>query len=145
MSTRAVIARADGDTWAGRYQHSDGYPTGLGRDLWRVWHEYRNTDRMLHDIIDEHPTGWSHYNGPNDQRCYCHPERAVGPYADGWHSRRAVQEELTIRPEDDTDTEFAYVFGKDTMTVYERGYGEWHWRGTFRYSDPEPNWAALEA
>ena len=29
MSTRSIIARPEGDSWRGRYVHSDGYPTGV--------------------------------------------------------------------------------------------------------------------
>src|SRR3990170_984931 len=38
MSTRAVLARQTSDGWEGVYQHSDGYPTGLGRELWHCLH-----------------------------------------------------------------------------------------------------------
>lgn len=34
MSTRGAIARAIQDGWIGVYNHSDSYPTGLGRNLW---------------------------------------------------------------------------------------------------------------
>jgi hypothetical protein len=97
MSTRAVIARQTSDGWEGIYQHSDGYPTGLGRELWRSLHspEYNgDIARFLNDVIDAHPGGWSHFAPaiPRDQwdayvesgfseqffdryatrECYCH-------------------------------------------------------------------------
>ena len=97
MSTRAVIARQTFDGWEGVYQHSDGYPTGLGRELWRCLHsaEYAgDVTRFLEDVIDAHPRGWSHFGLaiPRDQwdayvesgfseeffkrhavrECYCH-------------------------------------------------------------------------
>jgi hypothetical protein len=33
MSTRSVVAVPNGDAWRGRYVHSDGYPSGIGRVL----------------------------------------------------------------------------------------------------------------
>lgn len=64
MSTRAIIGRvnADGsDGWAGRYHHWDGYPYGLGRRLWELWHGHfqGDTAAMTKYLIDDHPAGWS--------------------------------------------------------------------------------------
>ena len=63
MSTRAVIARQTNDGWEGVYQHSDGYPTGLGRELWSALHQEHggNVLAFLHAVIDSHPGGWSHF------------------------------------------------------------------------------------
>lgn len=62
MSTRAVIARLTNEGWEGIYQHSDGYPTGLGRELWAyLKNEYDgNLELFLSDVIEAHPGGWSH-------------------------------------------------------------------------------------
>lgn len=63
MSTRAVIARQTNDGWQGVYQHSDGYPTGLGRELWSALHHEEGGDvpAFVHAVIDSHPCGWSHF------------------------------------------------------------------------------------
>jgi hypothetical protein len=63
MSTRAVIARQTNDGWEGVYQHSDGYPTGLGRELWSALHHEHggNILAFLYAVIDSHPGGWSHF------------------------------------------------------------------------------------
>ncbi len=64
MATRGAIARLTHVLplhWAGRYHHWDGYPTGLGKGLWELFHGYFgcDVDRMLGVLIDEHPAGWS--------------------------------------------------------------------------------------
>lgn len=39
MSTRGCVAIKQGDGWVGVYNHSDSYPTGLGKDLWDYVHQ----------------------------------------------------------------------------------------------------------
>ncbi|MFN2490284.1 MAG: hypothetical protein ABR529_11225 [Actinomycetota bacterium] len=65
MSTRAVIARQTNDGWEGVYQHSDGYPTGLGLELWSALHHEHsgNVLAFVRAVIDSHPGGWWHF-GP---------------------------------------------------------------------------------
>lgn len=101
MSTRGAIARLTSVLplqWKGRYHHWDSYPDGLGRELWKLYHETfaQDLDRMLKAILDEHAAGWSSLSandlerglfrvlttgdplpspdevGPN---CYCHGDR----------------------------------------------------------------------
>lgn len=76
MSTRAAIARPNGDGFLGRYHHWDGYPEGLGQTLYwlaqpnmvREAHGLPLTpwdgdvEKMLTVLIDEHPAGWSTIN-----------------------------------------------------------------------------------
>ncbi|MBX3081735.1 MAG: hypothetical protein KF716_08865 [Anaerolineae bacterium] len=62
MSTRSVIARwTQGDNWQGVYCHSDGYPSGVGATLWRIYRAPfgRDLAAMLKLLIDDHPEGWS--------------------------------------------------------------------------------------
>jgi len=66
MSTRACIARSTGpDTFTGRYQHWDGYPSGLGRTLYELRRDVfaGDTAAMLATLIDNHPGGWSSIGG----------------------------------------------------------------------------------
>jgi hypothetical protein len=67
MSTRAVIARTTdaGRTFRGVYHHWDGYPSGLGATLWRLYrgHFSGRADDMLQVLIDDHPAGWSNILG----------------------------------------------------------------------------------
>ena len=60
MSTRSVIARANGDSWAGRFHHWDGYPEGLGKTLIEnaTGPFVGNLAGMLKILIDDHPAGW---------------------------------------------------------------------------------------
>jgi hypothetical protein len=113
-----VIARSyDSKTWRGRYHHFDSYPTGLGVALqYCLRHFNGDIEKMLEYLIDQHPAGWSTIVGadftlpagfrtfmdwqdlarPHQPLCYCHGERN--------------EPEFTITNEDDTDTEFAYVY-----------------------------------
>jgi hypothetical protein len=65
MSTRSCIARLTGpETFKGVYHHWDGYPTGLGATLWRLYHGFfqQDLEKMLGFLIDSHPAGWSTIN-----------------------------------------------------------------------------------
>ena len=141
MSTRACIARMDPTgAWAGRYHHTDGYPSGLGRQLWRLLRDIfdGNTDRMLRALIDDHPAGWSSLFD-RQARCYCHGDRhepaqeiksadPVGAF---------IEWVYAIRP--------ATATGPATMTVFAlKGGQTWTLRPVAVYdlSGPEPGWAA---
>lgn len=169
MSTRSVIARPVGDEWEGRYHHFDGYPTGVGKTLWDLV-QARGLEWTRRTLLDEH-TGWSTINGvdwslapgfsesggrcahPRCTRprwehdkvkheyrarpaCYCHGDRSE----EGW----------TIRPADDTDTEWCYVLGNNGMTVYERDYQrgatpeQWVLVGSYEWHGAEPDWETLD-
>ena len=39
MSTRGCVAVKEGKGWRGVYNHSDSYPTGLGKELWDYLHK----------------------------------------------------------------------------------------------------------
>lgn len=62
MSTRGAIAFGDEVCWDGLYNHSDSYPTWLGKILWQ--------ERPTADLLDLHPGGFSSY----PDVCYCHDE-----------------------------------------------------------------------
>lgn len=64
MSTRSAIARLSSRQpleFRGRYHHWDGYPSGLGRTLWHLYHTHfqRDLSAMLEVLLDQHPAGWS--------------------------------------------------------------------------------------
>jgi hypothetical protein len=61
MSTRSVIAKPVGDGWEGRYHHWDGYPAGVGAELFHLYHNVfgHSVERMRKVLIDQHPAGWS--------------------------------------------------------------------------------------
>lgn len=66
-----MIGRIDGDTFAGRYHHTDGYPTGLGALFAERARAADDLEAFLAYIVDEHAAGWSSLW---DDRCYCHWE-----------------------------------------------------------------------
>lgn len=129
MSTRSCIARPVGDEFEGRYHHSDGYPAGLGVELWSKVQQY-GVERARAFLIDEH-TGWStilysDWGKPagyiedinerlamSDQPsrppiCFCHGDRSE----EGWmiHSRDEEDQALFI--------EWVYVLGALGMAIY---------------------------
>src|SRR5256885_2142009 len=61
MSTRAIIARTNQDSFVGVYHHNDGHPTGVGEALYKLYHGHFQDDlsKMLTTLIDKHPGGWS--------------------------------------------------------------------------------------
>lgn len=69
MSTRSVIARPDGDGFAGRYAHWDGYPTCRGAQLWQTFTELGENATILRAYaIKEGENGyWSSYQTPSRQ------------------------------------------------------------------------------
>lgn len=172
MSTRAVIARATGDTWVGTYHHGDSYPTWLGQRLWQLQHtEFRgNTERLLNFLLVKHPGGWSSIGGdirkpagwystydflparPTEQdyaalppKCYCHEYQPDGKCRKGgarWNGP------CVIHREDDTNCEWAYIFSEASqgmLTIEKRLYDEtWAWVATFSLTGDEPDWAAIE-
>ena len=105
MATRAAIARKRQGGWTGVYHHWDGYPTGLGAHLWDLLHNRYagNMERLVADVIDAHPGGWSHLmDGPiykpvpgsralsweateHGPACYCHT------YAEGGYQDMVIQ------------------------------------------------------
>jgi hypothetical protein len=66
MSTRGCIAFAkevgtNQTEWEGRYHHSDSYPTGLGRELWKQFREHfgGNFGAARQFFFVNHPAGFS--------------------------------------------------------------------------------------
>jgi len=70
MSTRGCIAERKGDHWEGVYQHSDSYPTWLGKTIWKTIHEKYKGDaqKFINFAIHKHDGGWSSF----PEICYCH-------------------------------------------------------------------------
>lgn len=130
MATRGGIARVTGSgTFKGRYHHWDGYPAGLGKTLWTLYRERygKDLDKMLAELIDEHPAGWSTINdadwslppGFTEYRrgvektrrpeCFCHGDR----HEEAW--------EIDEKNSSGSGCEYVYAFrvedGKDVMVV----------------------------
>lgn len=58
MSTRSIVAVPHGDSWRGRYVHSDGYPSGVGADLWKLV-ERDGLAKVREIIVTGDHYGWS--------------------------------------------------------------------------------------
>ena len=60
MSTRSVVARPTVDSWEGRYIHFDGYPTGVGFELWCI---VKNEGVLkAREVLINDNSGWSSLN-----------------------------------------------------------------------------------
>lgn len=136
MSTRWAIARQKGDTWEGRYVHSDGYPSHALRQLFLIRSEGfdGDVDAMLRYYLDDH-CGWS-WVGPDTKtpagfveisnwpsyenqaayeaffrqnHCYCHGDR----HEDLWDDWRRGNDT------DTADLEWAYVLNDIGVSVFK--------------------------
>jgi len=99
MSTNSMIGRKKQYGYQLNYIHWDGYPSGVGKTLWDLYHGHfqKDVEKMMHVLIDEHPAGWSEIcdtdfnlepgycypsNKPEDEnrpQCYCHGTRNDEP------------------------------------------------------------------
>lgn len=117
MSTHAVIARAQGDTWAGRSIYSDGYPTFTGHHLWQTLREHYRGDvtAFLAVMIDQH---LEHRTAPGapwhfEVDCFCHEDDAETPFDLGLSA-----EYLVTSFDEEVNEEWAYVFNPRTRCLY---------------------------
>jgi hypothetical protein len=79
MSTRSVIAIGTRDEWHGVYVHYDGYPEGVGRQLWALVHMQDGDlwDQMTAcavELIDAHPEGWLYLPDSTETGEHQHPD-----------------------------------------------------------------------
>jgi hypothetical protein len=152
MATRALIGRLTG--WNGEcplgdgvYHHWDGYPAGLGAVLFKLFRdEYQgDMEKMLKEIVDSHPGGWSYLA---ERDCYCHTRKEEMARGFGdlqWASRVGCL--------------WAYLFvvqdGKPMMvvahylTVWDDRSGKvlrgwWEAIATVPLDGQEPDWEAIE-
>lgn len=63
MSTRAIVAVGTLENWRGVYNHSDGYPTWLGKELYEHLIRERLTGKTLTEIGEDilHFDDWDNY------------------------------------------------------------------------------------
>jgi hypothetical protein len=101
MSTRSCIARPTTEGFSGRYVHWDGYPAGVGKELYGLYQskfkgKLAGMERFL---MDDHPAGWSvicgadwsqtpgfievqtrDFKGRERPQCFCHGDRREKPW-----------------------------------------------------------------
>lgn len=163
MSTRSIIALADGDGFRdGVYVHSDGYPSGRGPILYRMFHDRDgDAERLWNDLNAGTKGGWS----------FLH----AGETYTNWNGKQTIPDSLGERGEWVPGTGYKYLDSDDcrsdwhgeewkegppfqiewvyalhipsaTLSVYGCDYSARRpiLRGSFCLNDPEPNWADLE-
>lgn len=149
MSTRSIVAVAEGDGWKGQYHHSDGYPTGMGACLWLGLKD-KSDDELaaFFDTLNAHTSGWSEFqlrgdNGPtgvylDTGRCYCHWEGREETF----DNTRTAEQPFGFREE------YLYVislhtrkmFIYDTHDEYDRLIGT----ADLQPDADEPDWELIE-
>ncbi len=142
MGTRSIIAKQQGDSWAGRYAHWDGYPTHQGASIWAIvqrdgWEQASKT------FVDEH-FYWSSLN-PNMPASEPDEPRWINVegYGIAGNELQASPNEW-YTPEDYKDSwcEYVYVIAKAGLMVI-RIYDE-KVLGFFRWEEGEPDWQAVQ-
>lgn len=133
MSTRAIIAvytNVEKGEWRGTYHHWDGYPTGLGKALWDIYHKHYDglLSAMVEFIIDAHPEGWSTLAHSDfslkptwldiDVRYKMWKEGVPTPPES--YKYRGGDEPMMLDQTSDVGQEWAYVFNlrTNTMTIF---------------------------
>jgi hypothetical protein len=167
MSTRGIIARTTGPKgqFAGRYHHSDSYPTGLGAELWKLYHGHfrRDLKKMLQLLLDKH-TSWSmivhkdfsllpgytwekaveqasgfqNYSKLPDYRrpqCHCHGSR---------REKGFLFTHDTFANGEDGSAEWLYVFDEEQKKLFVRDLNHNKDLEPIALSGPEPDWTKVE-
>jgi len=158
MSTRSAVARPEGDSWKGRYVHSDGYPTWQLRQL-RELIARDGVETVLKTIVDDN-YGWSYLKpdesgplsaGHTDGRFKVVPGYGVAytdtkisgmPGQDGQPYQQSTADDWITPDGDDSGTEWAYILYPTNVTVLIPNRGEdysrtggWEVVGTYAYTD----------
>lgn len=148
MSTRSIVGRTEGDGFAGRYVHWDGYPMYQGPILW-AWVRAHLSDRdglraELDAFVDEH-TGYNlllraEASAPSAlaSECYCHAR------GDGFDP---TDRPLTVGdPVDLSDAEWAWSVDAEAarLALWVPSGGGWQLRFVWYVDDEEPDWAVVE-
>jgi hypothetical protein len=126
MGTRSVVAIPHHDGWHGRYVHWDGYPSGVGAALHQIVTRDGH-DHAVRTLTAEH-FGWSSITGETDPELTM-PGHSAARYTAvpgyGIAYTPAEQSDEWVRHDgSDWGTEWAYVLGPDTITVYCRRWND---------------------
>lgn len=155
MSTRAFVARKTGNdpnspygiTFEGRYVHSDGYPTGLGKWLFSQvktfdnnlklltyllidtqtaqcgWSSLWNADLLIEAISPEEALTWfnvrmRHYDSGDYETWKDTPDGHIAEHAPRAYSKRPDESPWLVTEKDvDTWMEWGYVFDLENFTL----------------------------
>src|SRR5580765_965670 len=174
MSTPAIIGRTVSTTgwFIGRYHNWSGYIEGLGKTLYKAYHQDFNKDieKMMHFLIDEHPAGWSNIVDQDlslapgfstfqsdvglrdDHKRYF---QQIEAYNASERGRRAQcychgerhNTEVTIRTlNDPCAAEYAYIINETSciMTIHYCHFGTWHEVIKVDLNGDEPHWKDID-
>lgn len=127
MGTRSVLAVQQGDGWKGRYCHWDGYPDHQLTTLLELI-ERDGAERVRRVLTEEH-YGWSttgadqgnSHDYQDDPRFVAVPGYGVAYTTEQGQS--SLDDWIT-HDGDDWGTEWAYVIGDRSVTVFERVYDD---------------------
>lgn len=166
MSTRSAVAVPYGNSWRGRYVHSDGYPSHLLVALLTLIQ--RDGKATVLRKITEDRYGWSNLDPrqPSIEGVEIAPDADYRTYPYGsaeyeaWDLTRGMRsdgrfvnepgygiayttvqnqsaEDEWVTPENDWGTEWAYVVGMDSIAVLENQYSAgWLVRGHVPFDTP---------
>lgn len=145
MSTRSAVAEVYGDSWRGRYIHSDGYPAGVGASLWALV-KREGAKKVRQTAIDDSPYGWSYLIADEDELTGYHATEdrfeAVKSYGCRYTENQGGPATY-VRPDDASWCEWAYVISDTHLTVLKNAWGSWTPMGSFAFDGEEPDWNQL--
>ena len=160
MGTRSIVARPTGTGFAGRYIHWDGYPEGVGQELWQIVAR-DGLEKACKVLMDQHYS-WSgiasdqpdlagvekDYDAPFGSPGYM--AHAVGndinvPGYGIAHADAQPDEFLTEETAKEAWCEWVYVLGPDALTVMQvTGDTVTDWNVcTFPWAGEEPDWKGV--
>jgi hypothetical protein len=154
MSTRSLLAVPTGDTWRGRYCHSDGYPSHQLVTLLAL--VARDGLEPVRAVLTEDNTGWSYLDAdpnwqPSDEWRQGDERYALVPgyglaYTDtvvnlpgySGYQQSHAEDWFDFDAPQDADAQWAYVLGGLDVLVYSNEGRSWTLRGRVAYGD-EPD------
>lgn len=146
MGTRSIIAKQQGDTWAGRYCHWDGYPSHHGAVIWHIV-KRDGVEQAVKTLVDDN-FYWSSLNPFQDAEevpDYTDLDRfgAVTGYGIAGNENQGSPDEW-YTPENYRGSwcEYLYVIAPAGLLVMRTGDDTI--LGFFRWEDDEPNWVDVQ-
>jgi hypothetical protein len=142
VATRSIIAKQQGDSWAGRYAHWDGYPTHNGAHIWRIV-KRDGVDKAVATFVDDH-FYWSaidagQSNVPAEEDRW---EVVEGYGIAGNELQGSADEWYTPENYKDSWCDYVYVIAKAGLMVIDIYKDEI--LGLFRWDEAEPDWQDVQ-
>lgn len=146
MSTRSIIAKQQGDTWAGRYAHWDGYPSNQAACIWHIV-KRDGIQKAVTTLVDENYY-WSNLNPFQEEGKvpdYTDDSRffpVVGYGIAGNENQSDPDEWYTPENYKDSWCDYVYVIapaGLMVIRIYDDAV-----LGFFRWDEDEPDWVQVQ-